>query len=112
MFENKVGDSVVKRSESDRFNVSYHLRMIKRRMIMKVKVTKVSEGSHPSEVIVSVDTTAGPERLVVHQRSLQNDGLDIGYPINREDSNYLIELPRETISGSWRVWVPASVVTD
>lgn len=77
---------------------------------MKVKVTKVGEGAHPSEIIVAVDTTSGPERLIVHQRSIQDNGLDIGYPIREENTNYLVELPRETTSGSWRVWVPEAAV--
>lgn len=73
---------------------------------MKVRVTQEGSSTHPSEVVVRVDTTSGPERLVVHQRSIKDNGLDIGYPINKEDERYLVELPRETISGSWRVWVP------
>ncbi|WP_157357634.1 hypothetical protein [Mesorhizobium metallidurans] len=79
---------------------------------MRVKVEKIRGGSHPSEVLVSVKTTQGEERLVVHPRSLrEGDTLEIGYPINQESSNYLVELPRETISGSWRVWVPAELVS-
>ncbi|NRP70907.1 hypothetical protein ILFOPFJJ_01789 [Ensifer psoraleae] len=79
---------------------------------MKVKVTQVGHGTHPSEVIVTVDTTSGPEKLVVHQRSIKDNGLDIGYPINRDRNSLLVELPRETISGSWRVWVPEAVVVE
>lgn len=77
---------------------------------MKVRVKEVGEATHPSEVIVSVDTTSGTEQLVVHRRSIQEHGLDIGYPIKEENSKYLVELPRETISGSWRVWVPEAAV--
>lgn len=78
---------------------------------MKVRIRQVGTGSHPSEVMVSVDTTQGEERLVVHRRSLRDgDTLDIGYPINQSDDKYLVELPRETLSGSWRVWVPGGTL--
>jgi cobalamin biosynthesis protein CbiG len=79
---------------------------------MRVKVEKVGRGSHPSEVMVSVRTVEGEERLVVHKRSLQEDStLEIGYPINQENRNYLVELPRETLRGEWRVWVPDTMVS-
>jgi hypothetical protein len=78
--------------------------------MMRVKVDKIGKGIHPSEVIVSVKTNDGEERLVVHQRSLQEDSLDIGYPIDENDDQYLIELPRETMTGLWRVWVQKSKV--
>lgn len=79
---------------------------------MRVKVQTVGRGSHPSEVMVSVKTASGgEERLVVHRRALDGDTLDIGYPINQGDDSYLVELPRETLNGSWRVWVPDNLVT-
>ncbi|CDX17300.1 hypothetical protein MPL3356_250003 [Mesorhizobium plurifarium] len=77
---------------------------------MKVRVRHIGPATHPSEVVVSVDTTTGAEHLVVNQRSLKDNKLEIGYPINSLDSNLLVELPRETINGSWRVWVPQASV--
>ncbi|MER8412824.1 MULTISPECIES: hypothetical protein [unclassified Mesorhizobium] len=79
---------------------------------MKLKIKQIGEGNHPGEVVVSLDTTTGTERLVVHHRSLSGDSLDIGWPVDREDSNLLVELPRETINGSWRVWVPQGLVVE
>jgi hypothetical protein len=74
--------------------------------MMKVKVAKVRDGLHPSEVVVAVHTLEGTENLVIDKDSLlPGDELDVGYPIRQEDRNYLVELPRETFSGSWRVWV-------
>jgi hypothetical protein len=79
---------------------------------MRVRIKKVGRGSHPNEVMVSVATTEGEERLVVHHKSLkEDDTLDIGYPINQTGNNYLVELPRETLQGLWRVWVPEKMVT-
>ncbi|RWQ65430.1 hypothetical protein [Mesorhizobium sp.] len=77
---------------------------------MRVKVKTLGSGGHPSEVMVSVKTMEGEERLVVSRRAVESDTLDIGYPINHSDQKYLVELPRETLKGSWRVWVPIESV--
>ncbi|MBM3564038.1 MAG: hypothetical protein FJX48_13065 [Alphaproteobacteria bacterium] len=74
----------------------------------KLKVKEISEGLHRSEVIVSVHTTGGDEGLVLDRRSLQNGYIAVGYPIRVDGDSYLVELPRETSSGSWRVWVDGS----
>lgn len=74
--------------------------------MMRVKVKEVGKGLHPSEVVIAIETTEGPERLVVDRRSVKNGTLDVGYPIERRDDTFLVELPRETTTGSWRVWVP------
>ena len=78
---------------------------------MKLKAQKIKDGLHPSEVVVSVSTTSGDERLVVPKRSLYEDSaLEIGYPISNEPGRYLVELPQETTSGAWRVWVNKDTV--
>lgn len=80
--------------------------------MMKVKVTEVGKGLHPSEVVVSVKTRDGDQSLVVDRRSLHKGFIAIGYPIREDDRKYLIELPRETSSGSWRVWVDRNQLED
>lgn len=73
---------------------------------MRVQVDHVGTGQHPNEVIVSVPTRDGTERLAVHKRSLEEgDSLEIGYPISEDKKWYLVELPVETMSGLWRIWV-------
>lgn len=73
---------------------------------MRVRVDQIGPGQHPNEVIVSVPTREGDEKIAVHKRSLEEDSsLDIGYPISEEKKWYLVELPVETMSGLWRVWV-------
>ena len=79
---------------------------------MRVKVQDIKQGLHPNERIVGLATEAGAERLVVHMRSLQNDTLNVGYPIAERDDQYLVELPRETLSGAWRVWVSKNIVME
>jgi hypothetical protein len=72
---------------------------------MKVKVKEIGQGLHPSEVVVAIATNDGEQNLVIDRRSLQNNFINIGYPIIQREHDYLIELPRETSTGSWRVWV-------
>jgi hypothetical protein len=77
----------------------------------RVKVRTVGVGQHPSEAVVSVNTADGTqEELIVDKRSLEpssegRDSLRVGYPLKSEQGQFLIELPRETMRGSWRVWV-------
>lgn len=73
---------------------------------MRVKVKEIGESLHPSEVIVQVNTSKGHENLVVDRRSVASNSLAVGSPISQADDLWLVELPRETMSGAWRVWVP------
>lgn len=73
---------------------------------MRVKVQEIGAALHPSEVVVQVKTVKGVENLTVDKRSISASSLSVGSPIARsEDKHSLIELPRETMSGAWRVWV-------
>jgi hypothetical protein len=78
---------------------------------MRVKIEEVGAGQHPSEKIVKIETTDGPEQLVVDQRSIQDQSLDVGYPVGNHNGHLLVELPRETFRGAWRVWVDKGIVT-
>jgi hypothetical protein len=69
-------------------------------------VEEVGSGLHPSEVVVSVKTVDGSQRLIVSKRSLVENSISVGFPIGESQNATLIELPRETQSGAWRVWVP------
>src|SRR3954471_14790821 len=72
----------------------------------RVKVRTVGVGQHPSEAVVSVNTADGKqEELIVDKRSLEEGWLRIGYPLRSNAGQFLIELPRETMRGTWRVWV-------
>lgn len=78
----------------------------------QVRIERVGEGQHPSEVMVAVRTAdGGTEKLIVDQRSIRNGALDVGYPVGEDNGRLLIELPRESVRGFWRVWVnPDSIV--
>jgi hypothetical protein len=84
---------------------------IKAEVRMRVKVEEVGKGLHPSEVVIQIQTAEGrPERLVVDKRSISNGTIEVGYPVRRDNGYFLIELPRETIGGSWRVWISKDIV--
>jgi hypothetical protein len=81
--------------------------------MMRLKVVQIGKGLHPNEAVVAVTTTSGTERLVVPRQSISNDSVEIGWPIRVKDGElYLIELPRETQSGAWRVWVPKNQIFE
>jgi len=66
----------------------------------------VGKGQHPSEAVVAVTTAGGArEELIVDRRSIKNHTLTIGFPITSRGNDLLIELPRETLRGTSRVWV-------
>lgn len=79
---------------------------------MRVKIVDMGVGQHPSERVVRVDTRDGPEQLVVDERAICHQSLDVGFPVGQHNGHLLVELPRETFSGTWRVWVDRSIVTN
>jgi hypothetical protein len=74
--------------------------------MMRLLVKEVGKGLHPNETVVAVQTAAGVQRLVIAKRSIHNNSIPIGWPLGQEGEAVLVELPRETQSGAWRVWVP------
>lgn len=72
---------------------------------MELKVHEVGIGLHPSEVIIAVETVEGARRLIVSRRSIDHNYIEVGLIRSRGQDEFLIELPRETQNGEWRVWV-------
>jgi len=73
---------------------------------MRMKVREIGPGLHPSEVVVEVKTIGGPERLVVDRESISDKTLFVGWrPLGDKNGQWLVELPNETMTGTWRVWV-------
>jgi len=80
--------------------------------MMLLRVETIGNGLHPNEVVVAIKTTTARERLVVPRQSIINDAIEIGWPIRIKDETFLVELPRETQTGGWRVWVPQNQVFE
>ena len=79
---------------------------------MRIKLDDIREGLHPGEAIATIETVTGPEELVISERSAQEKSIDVGTPVGRSEEYYLVELPSETSSGAWRVWVNRDAVLD
>jgi hypothetical protein len=79
---------------------------------MRVKVEIVGKGQHPNEAVARIVTLRGSEDILIDERSIQGGTIDVGFPISHKGNALLIELPSETASGSWRVWVDRSQTPD
>ena len=77
---------------------------------MRVRVRPVGAGSRPQDVVIELNTAKGPQRIVIEDKAVETGSLTVGYPLKREEGFVLVALPRETDSGSFRVWVPTADV--
>ena len=73
---------------------------------MRVRVQRIGQGD-PNGAVVEVITATGPHRLVVDDNEVERDSVAIGYPLRRDNELVFVALPRQTLSGSFRVWVRA-----
>lgn len=80
--------------------------------MMRLKVEQYGSGLHPSEVVVGVPTKDGVEEVMLDKESLSNGTIAVGWPVGRQGKHLLVELPRQTVSGSWRVWVDADSLIE
>jgi len=58
--------------------------------------------------VVQVATANGPENLIVDKASVKGDSILVGSPLAAREDELLVELPRESMRGDWRVWVKKS----
>ncbi|WP_298216871.1 hypothetical protein [Acidocella sp.] len=76
--------------------------------MQRVKTNEVVDGPGPSEKVATITTSGGIEQVVLHSSALDSSNyMEIGFLGYKEDLA-LIELPRESASGKWRVWVNKS----
>ena len=78
---------------------------------MRLRVKEITDGPGPGEVLVEVITSTGKEQVVIHRASIEGSTIEVGFPIHRHEQRALVELPRESATGRWRVWVPDASVT-
>lgn len=70
----------------------------------------VKRGLIPAEKTVYITSAEGvKEELTVSNKSLCKGRLEVS-EIARKSKAVLVELPRETASGRWRVWVKQSLL--
>jgi hypothetical protein len=75
---------------------------------MRIKFQERRDGPIPSEAVVTIPTTSGVEDVIVHQSQVDASTVEVGFIREKEDGSLLVELPRETMSGRWRISVPKS----
>src|SRR5262249_10501690 len=84
----------------------FALNILRNDAMLRLRIERVGPGQHPSEVVVAINTgDGGREELIVDRRSIDQESVAVGYPIGSEGDQLLVELPRETLRGNWRVWV-------
>lgn len=72
---------------------------------MKLRIRRVGKGLHEDEILVLVRTRDGDEEVMLDSDDVEGDVIEVGSPVGKSNGDLLIELPRETARGSWRVWV-------
>jgi hypothetical protein len=71
---------------------------------------RVTDGLMPNEKIARIETADGKtEEVAVSDQNVHGDKL-IAFEIGRSEGNVLVELPRESASGRWRVWVKEAAI--
>jgi hypothetical protein len=74
----------------------------------RLKLQRVRKGEIPSERIVDVRTADGTdEQVIVDGAQVHDDHLLVS-EVHSEKNRVLVELPREAMSGSRRLWVTRS----
>lgn len=77
--------------------------------MVRVKISHRENGPIPSETLVVIPTTTGSEEVIVHNSQASDNSVEAGF-IGAKDGRVLVELPRETVSGRWRIWVPKTAI--
>jgi len=65
-------------------------------------------GPGPTEAIVAIDRKeGGQEEVVVDRRLICDDTIAVA-KIGANKESVLVELPQESASGTWRIWVDSA----
>ena len=80
-------------------------------MNMPIKLNcNLADGLMPAEKVVYIQNADGKvEEVSVSSNNLSGGSLLVS-EIGRSEGNVLVELPRESASGRWRVWVKESSI--
>lgn len=71
---------------------------------------RVTAGLIPSESVVYIQTMGGDEEEVtLASSSVDGDTVTVSM-IHKERDRSLVELPRESTTGKWRIWVPNTIL--
>jgi hypothetical protein len=74
----------------------------------RVKAKKIEPGDINTERVAYIENSAGKEVEIILDSTQANHRSVVASEIGRQGDKVLIELPRETSSGDWRIWVNRS----
>ena len=78
--------------------------------MVKVSTNSVSDGLIPAEKVALVEGADGSiEEIAVSSEYITGNSL-FASEIGRRDGKVLVEFPRESASGRWRIWVKDQAV--
>lgn len=70
----------------------------------------VSDGLMPNEKVARIETADGrSEEVAVAVQNIHDNRL-MAFEIGRSEGKVLVELPRESASGRWRIWVKETTI--
>ncbi len=79
--------------------------------MIKVATDSVEDGLMPAEKIARIQVAGGSiEEVAVSADDITPDNKLVASEIGKRGDAVLIELPRESASGRWRIWVNANAV--
>ena len=85
-------------------------KMILAKLVKMNLPCKIVDGMMPTEKIALVESAEGQiEEITVSKENLSGESL-IADEIGRYEGKILVELPSETASGRWRIWVKDSTL--
>jgi hypothetical protein len=81
-------------------------------IMCKINCEEIVEGLIPSERVARIKSAEGRiEEVVVSEKMVAGKTISASF-IGREADKVLVELPRETASGRWRVWLEKDQVGE
>lgn len=79
--------------------------------MIKLSTNSVEEGLMPAERIARIEVAGGGiEEVSVSADHITDNNKLMVFEIGRREGKVLVELPRESASGRWRIWVNAAAV--
>lgn len=73
--------------------------------MLQVRYSAKEDAFGPGEKVLTLQTSTGDsEEVIVHEGLITNGSLRVA-GVERRDGEILIELPVESVSGNWRIWV-------
>jgi hypothetical protein len=79
--------------------------------MIKVATSSVLEGLVPAEKVARIEMAGGGiEEVSVSEKDISPDNKLLASFIGKDGERVLVELPRESASGRWRIWVNANAV--